>query len=111
MGEREDIHMGGMRYILKAVAVALLLTLLLCGGALAAGFSDTPADMEQAAQSVVKLTVYDSQGRGLCTGSGFFLFDGSTIVTNYHVIENGYYVVAETDAGDSLDVDYVLVCS
>lgn len=102
-------HQRNLRITLAAIMTLLLLSV--CVMASAAGFSDSPSLIEEATDSVVKLTVYDRSGNGFATGSGFFLFDDRTIVTNYHVIDEGWYVRAETDDGVILDVASVLVCS
>ena len=41
----------------------------------------------KASPSVVVVKLFDARGKWLKQGSGFFVRDGSTIVTNYHVVE------------------------
>ena len=44
------------------------------------------------------------------TASGFVIEDGTTLVTNYHVIEDAYHIVAWTpDGGKSVDVSNIIV--
>lgn len=73
-------------------------------------FSDDPAAISAASQSVVKLNCYDKNGDLYATGSGFACFADDVIVTNYHVIEGGVYSIeASTEDGRTFDIQYVLV--
>ena len=65
-----------------------------------ASFSQDPAAIEQAADSVFMLEVYSSRRQKIAVGSGFVAFDASLLVTNYHVIEGGAYVIAISDDQD-----------
>lgn len=55
-------------------------------------FSENPDAIEKASESVVEINIYDSQNDMIASGSGFFIFDSKTIVTNYHVIEDAYRI-------------------
>ena len=70
-------------------------------------FSSDPDAVEKAADSVFMLEVYDARNRKLAVGSGFVIFDPSIIVTNYHVIEDGAYVIAISDDTDQFVIDEV----
>ena len=85
-----------------AVSFALLFCLLLSSACSVAEYSfSADADaIEKAADSVFMLEVYSSSKRQIAVGSGFVAFDSSLLVTNYHVIENGSYVVAVSDDQD-----------
>lgn len=73
-------------------------------------FSDDPAAISEASQSVVKLNCYDKNGDLYATGSGFACFADNVIVTNYHVIEgNVYSIVASTEDGTRFEVSKVIV--
>ena len=62
-----------------------------------------------AACSVLFLEVYDKYGDPVATASGFIIGDGKTLVTNYHVIDGAYRIVATTpDSKKSVDVYTVL---
>lgn len=75
----------------------------------AIAFSDDPAAISAASQSVVKLNCYNKNGELCATGSGFACFADNVIVTNHHVIEGGVYSIeASTENGRSFDVSYVL---
>lgn len=63
-------------------------------------FSDDPDAIEKAADSVFMLEVYSSRNQQIASGSGFVAFDPSILVTNYHVIEGGAYIVAVSDDRD-----------
>lgn len=69
-------------------ALAALLALLFLPGKSPAktDFDEDPEAIEKAAQSVVYLEIDE----GVSSGSGFVLFDGQTLVTNYHVIEEAH---------------------
>ena len=60
-------------------------------------FSADADAIEIAADSVFMLEVYSYDNRQIAVGSGFVAFDSSLLVTNYHVIENGSYVIAVSD--------------
>lgn len=53
--------------------------------------------IEQAVNSCFLLEVYDQYDTVIGTGSGFVAFDGGTLITNEHVIENAAYIVAYSD--------------
>ena len=95
---------------MKRFAAAILtLCLLLPTCALAeTGFSSDPDAIERAAKSVLMLEVYDADNELLATGSGFVAFDNRTLVTNYHVIEDADWMVANSDDGYEYMVTKVL---
>lgn len=76
-------------------------------------FSDDPAAISAAAESVVIISVYDYFGELIGIGSGFACFENDLIVTNYHVIENAAYIQATTENGQVYDIlrsdDYKLM--
>ena len=74
-------------------------------------FSDDPGAIEQAAQSVLMLKTFDSKNNPIATGSGFLMFDNMTLVTNYHVIEDAYTVIADSDDGYEYFLTKVLIAS
>ena len=59
-------------------------------------FIHDPDAVEEAANSVFMLKVY-AEGDQIAVGSGFVAFDSSTLVTNYHVIEDATYIIAISD--------------
>ncbi len=63
-------------------------------------FSSDADAIEKAADSVFMLEVYSYNNQRLAVGSGFVAFDSSILVTNYHVIEGGSYVIAISDDKD-----------
>lgn len=72
-------------------------------------FSDNPAAIETASESVVMLSCYDKSGELYTTGSGFALIEKGIIVTNYHVIEeNVYSIEVKTETGASYDVKSIV---
>ena len=76
-----------------------ILFLLLVGGSGHAdySFSNDADAVENAANSVFMLEVYDSRNRKIAVGSGFVIFEPDILATNYHVISDGAYVVAISD--------------
>lgn len=82
----------------RAAAFFVSLLLLITGSAVASpNFSDDADAIEEAANSVFLLEVYSRNNSKIAVGSGFVAFDGSTLITNYHVIEDGAYIVAISD--------------
>lgn len=65
--------------------------------------------LARAAENVLYLEVYDSSDTCIGSGSGFLIKDDVTLVTNYHVIEDAYRMIAMTaDGKQSVEVDTVL---
>lgn len=60
-------------------------------------FSGDADAIEKAADSVFMLEVYSYNNQRIAVGSGFVAFDSSTLITNYHVIEGGSFVIAVSD--------------
>ena len=60
-----------------------------------------PEIVSKAKPAVLKITAYDSTGKPLRFGTGFFISDDGELVTNRHVIEDANTVTAETPAGAS----------
>lgn len=68
----------------------------------------TPAE---AADSVLYLELYDSTGVVIGSASGFLINDNVTLVTNYHVIQDTYRIVAvHANTGQEVDVNNILAC-
>lgn len=86
-------------------AMLAILTLIPPPALAASGFSDDADAVENAANSVFMLEVYGANSRKIATGSGFVAFDSSTLVTNYHVVEGGAYVVALGDDAEQYVID------
>lgn len=55
------------------------------------------AEIATLSSSVLSLNVYDKYHELISTGSGFVVVDDKTIVTNYHVINQGYFVEAVSE--------------
>lgn len=58
--------------------------------------------------SVVFISVYDDKGKPLSAGSGFFISKNGQILTNYHVIANGYSAIVSTLDGKTYKDVYLL---
>ena len=50
----------------------------------------SPGGLDFATESVLYLEVFDHHGNLVSTASGFFVNDGITLITNYHVMEGAY---------------------
>ncbi len=90
------------------VTILLVLMLIFFTVAGATGYSRDPKAMNENAQSVVLLAVYDLSNHLISQGSGFVAYTDEYILTNCHVIEDAYVIVAYTDTGDALWISRVL---
>lgn len=55
------------------------------------------------AQSMVKVNIYDYDSKTrIRQGSGFFIDDSGTFITNAHVVKDAYYIKAEKEANSDL---------
>ena len=98
-----------MRKLLTSlVIIVLCITVASC--CLAGGFSSDADAIEMAAKSVLKIYVYESifDEEPFATGSGFVAFDSSTLITNYHVIDDARLVIASDDDDNTYELDKVL---
>ena len=74
-------------------------------------FSENTEKIENADASVVTIFCYDYDGELAATGSGFVAFDGSTIITNYHVMTSAYTCKISTNQDISYEVSKILCYS
>ena len=74
-------------------------------------FSEDPDEIEKAADSVFMLEVYSSQNQRIGVGSGFIAIDDNLMITNYHVIEDGSYIVAVSDDNNRYAITDVCISS
>ena len=86
----------------------MLLALIICaapaGGRTETAFSENPDAVERTADSVFMLEVYGKNRSRMAIGSGFIAFENNLIVTNYHVIEGGSYIIANSDDNERYPV-------
>ena len=68
---------------------------------------DAKALFKHARDSVVLVMSFDANSQPHAIGSGFFVGDGTLIVTNYHVIEGSSGVVIKQTSGDVVAIDTV----
>ena len=59
--------------------------------------------------SCVMIYTYDENGNALYTGSGFCIFEPNIIVTNYHVIEDGYSTKVIDDNNNEYEITDILL--
>lgn len=88
----------------KREIIALVACLLLAASIVLA-FNFQTNGIDKIRQSVVKINVYDENGNLIQTGSGFVVFDKNTLITNAHVITDGYSVDAVTESDERIFVD------
>jgi S1-C subfamily serine protease len=72
-----------------------VLVIFVCSSAFAA---DIPSLVRKAKPAVVKLTCYDQDGKFLAGGTGFFISPDGKVLTNCHVIEDAYSIVAPVES-------------
>ncbi len=98
-----------MKRIIALVCVLCILFSLPSAAFAESSFWGNPEAIEQAAESVVMLTCFDSSGNTIATASGFVAFENGVIVTNYHVIEGDVAAIqAHTESGLYFDINDVL---
>lgn len=86
-------------YVKKFTAVLLFLALLSgCASAFSEHDFVNDADaIEEAANSVFMLEIYAANNQKIGVGSGFAAIERGLLFTNYHVIEDGAYILAVSD--------------
>lgn len=98
---------------MKKLALAFLCSLLVFLGAVprvsAASFIDDLEAIERASQSVLYLEIMDQSGEAVASGSGFIAFDSQTVVTNYHVVEDAYRIVAYDEQLNTYEIDRMMM--
>lgn len=62
-------------------------------------FSQDYIAINETAQSMFLVEVYDNKDQCIATGSGFVAFDGHYFVTNQHVIDGSAYIIIYDDSG------------
>ena len=83
--------------------IYILMMVLLVSGACASGFASNPDAIDKAAKSVLQIAgTHKDDPEMLSLGSGFIAFNSSTLITNYHVIDD----LSELYAWDDDDTDY-----
>jgi len=58
--------------------------------------------------STVELSTYDSKMEKIATGTGFFISNDGKIATNYHVIEDAYYIFVTLQSGLTKNIHTVV---
>lgn len=93
----KPVQKKGKKWIAPA---AVLLAVALVVGVLLLSPPQLPPPT-QAAENVLYLEVYDRAEECIATGSGFLVGDRTTLVTNYHVIDEAHYLLVMTQDGET----------
>lgn len=72
------------------------------------GFVDDYVVINEKAQSMFLVEIYDEKNKLLGTGSGFVAFDEHLFITNHHVIEGAAYLIVYDDLDRSHRIDYLI---
>ena len=59
-------------------------------------------------KSVVVVMALDDNRNIIAWGSGVIIDSRGTIISNYHVLEDGYYIKIRTEQGDEFDMDKII---
>lgn len=94
-----------------AIALLCLLAGLVIFVISKSSFSNNSSAIEKAAESVVKVICYDIQGEEVSLGSGFICFDDSTVITNFHVIDEANTCKISTDEDKTYEIENVICYS
>ena len=104
----------------RACVAALLICLLLAGGALSQHLATAPATgsailpeklFEQTFRAVAEVSVFDGRNALMKQGTGFFVSTDGLLVTNAHVMAGGKAGAVELPAGRPLKVAGVVAAS
>lgn len=104
--KRNVYHKFWIAAIIFIVSAIVVISVLVLNES--AAFSKNTRKINQAAESVVMITCYDNFGAVRCTGSGFFLYDDETVITNYHVIDRAIDATISTNEDHTFHVESVL---
>ena len=89
--------------------ILLGIAMILVGGFFAINGGKKGTSPAEVAKNVLYLEVYDRDDVCIGSGSGFLINDEVTLVTNYHVIDGAYRMIAMTADGEhSVAVDTLL---
>ena len=93
------------RYALMFLAALVLIAV----GVFVVVFGTGENVVKRKARAVLYVETYDERGNVLGSGSGFLINNKKTLVTNYHVIEGAYRIIAWTsDKKESAEINTVL---
>lgn len=89
-----------LKMILSVAGIIVLLAIIVC-----AFYCTKDNVIENLSRSVVLLEIYDDENNAIASGSGFFIYDDKTIVTNYHVITDAYSIKAITNDNQKIEIN------
>lgn len=84
---------------IKKQMIALVSGILAIVLLLSVGLLSSNGNIQKNAERVMYLEMYDGRNKLIGSASGFFIEDGRTLVTNYHVIEDAYSITVHTADG------------
>ncbi len=83
----------------KKQMIALLSSVLAIVLLLSVGLLSSDGNIQKNAERVMYLEMYDGRNKLIGSASGFFIVNGRTLVTNYHVIEDAHSITVHTADG------------
>ena len=99
---RKKIELPKKRLLpIAALCIAIALIVVLLVNPFQGNFADDPDAIQKAANSVVKLYMYDYNNNLTGTGSGFAALDSDIIITNHHCINGNVYSIQAERADHS----------
>ena len=89
---------------MKKKIIIFITLLLIIAGVVYFTMFKTPSIEQYVNESVVKIEIYDDNDEYVGSGSGFCLYKSNYIVTNYHVVEDGFKFKLITNDKKEYDV-------
>ena len=91
------------------IAIFLLLTntLIICFAS-ANDQKDLSSLVKKVSPSVVLINTFDRQGKAVGLATGFFIDEGHTIVSNYHVVKGAAKVEARLPSGETVPIEGIV---
>ena len=96
-----NIHRWSIGFLVFFLFFVLVLPILLAQ-------ENLPSIIKRIEPSVVVIQVYDSKGKAVAQGSGFFITEGGDVITNCHVIEGASRAEVKTAEGKVYPVTHVV---
>ncbi len=92
----------------KIIIMSSLCVVVIAAIFLGLNFIHSDNVVEKLSKSVVLLEVYDDENEMVTIGSGYFIYNDKTIVTNYHVVEDAYMIIAISDDNRKFKINTII---